>query len=143
MSGIIHITKRKNLLYAIYLMLCYFFRMVDLKIINEIFQFNDSLIFTLLMLFGDFFTGFGIFLYQFCSFKNKNKNTQTAKYLGIVLLQYNARIKRPDSPLIILLLIFFTAFFDFVEFIIATFYMPKYSVLSPTSEIRLGGGILL
>ena len=42
-----------------------------------------------------------------------------------------------------ILLIFFTAYFDFVEFVIATFYMPKYKALSPTAETRFGGAIII
>ena len=52
-------------------------------------------------------------------------------------------MKPSDSIIKSILLIFFTAYFDFIEFVIATFYMPKYEVLSPTAETRFGGGIII
>ena len=52
-------------------------------------------------------------------------------------------MKSPDSNTKILVLIFFTAYFDFVQFILLTLYMPKFPVLSPTAESRFGGGIII
>lgn len=141
MCGIIHITKRRNLLYIIYLMISYFMRKVDLIIITETYKFNDPLIFTFLMLLGEFVGGLSIYLYQHYFFKTKeNKGT---RYFGIELLQNDLQMKSPDSNTKILVLIFFTAYFDFVQFILLTLYMPKFPVLSPTAESRFGGGIII
>ena len=52
-------------------------------------------------------------------------------------------MKRKDTIFIFLLLIFFTATFDFVEFIIGSFYIPKLSVVSPTAEFRFGEFIII
>ena len=56
-------------------------------------------------------------------------------------------MKPYDSASKMMLLIFFTAYFDFIEFVIAKFYMPKYdllySALSPTAETRFGGRIII
>ena len=141
MCGIIHITKRRNLLYVIYLMTSYFLRQVDLIIIKANYTFNDSLLFTFLMLFGEFLGGLPIYIYQ-RYFLNK-REMKKIKYLGIELIQETSTINRRDSILKMILLIFFTAYFDFVEFVIATFYMPKYTALSPPAETRFGGAIII
>ena len=141
MCGIIHITKRRNLLYIIYLILGYFLRQVVLIIINAKYKFNDSLIFTFLMLWGEFVGGLPIYIYQ-RFFLNKTEN-KAIKYLGIKLIQETSTMNRTDSNLKMILLIFFTSYFDFVEFVISSFYMPKYSVLSPTAATRFGGGIII
>ena len=52
-------------------------------------------------------------------------------------------MKRSDSIFKIALLIFFSASFDFIEFVIATFYIPKFSIVSPTAEYRFGGIIII
>ena len=52
-------------------------------------------------------------------------------------------MKCSDSTFKIITLLFFTAFFDFVEFIMATFYIPKFSVVSSTAEYRFGGFIII
>ena len=90
MCGIIHITKRRNLLYVIYLMLSYFLRQVDLIIIRANYKFNDSLIFTFLMLFGEFVGGLPIYIYQ-RYFLNK-REIKKIKYLGIELIQETSTI---------------------------------------------------
>ena len=145
MCGIIHITKRRNLLYVIYLMLSYFLRQVDLIIIKANYKFNDSLLLTFLMLFGEFVGGLPIFIYQRYFFSTGK--IKKIKYLGIELIQKTSAMKPYDSAFKMMLLIFFTAYFDFIEFVIATFYMPKYnllySALSPTAETRFGGGIII
>ena len=52
-------------------------------------------------------------------------------------------MKRSDSIFKIALLILFSASFDFIEFVIATFYIPKFSIVSPTAEYRFGGIIII
>ena len=64
MSKFIHIATRRNLFYILSLIIHYYLRKADLIIINTEYEFNDSLIFTLLMLWGEFFGGLAIFLYQ-------------------------------------------------------------------------------
>ena len=47
-------------------------------------------------------------------------------------------MKRSDNIFKIIILLFFSALFDFVEFIIGTFYLPKFSAVSSTAEYRFG-----
>ena len=135
MGRFIHISTRRNLFYLTQLVMHYFLRKVDLIIINQFFKFNDSLIFTFLMLLGEFFAGLSIHLHQIFFFKNKNKKNAT--YFGIKLIHEKKILKRPDSIFKIILLIFFTACFDFMEFVFETFYLPKYKEVSPSANVRL------
>ena len=138
MSKFIHIATRRNLFYILSLIIHYYLRKADLIIINSEYEFNDSLIFTLLMLWGEFLGGLAIFLYQNNFFINTKR-----KKKGFLIFNKQEKMKRTDNIFKIILLIFFSASFDFVEFIIATFYIPKFSVVSPTSEYRFSGIIII
>ena len=138
MSKFIHIATRRNLFYILSLIIHYYLRKADLIIINTEYEFNDSLIFTLLMLWGEFLGGLAIFLYQNNFFINTKR-----KKKGFLIFNKQEKMKRSDNIFKIILLIFFSASFDFVEFVIATFYIPKFSVVSPTSEYRFSGIIII
>ena len=140
MRNVIRITTRGNLFYVINLIIYYYIRKADLIIINNIYKFNDSLIFTLLMLLGELFAGLSIYIYQIILLK---KDIKKVKYFNIVLSTFKPKMNRSDNIFKIILLIFFSAFFDFVEFIVATFYIPKFAVVSPTAEYRFGGLIII
>ena len=141
MGGFIKISTRRNLFYLSQVIFHYYSRKVVLIIIiNNLFVFNNSLIFTILMLLGEFFAGVSIHLYQILFFEKKSKKT---KYFGIELIQKEKKMNRPDNKIKITLLIFFTAVFDFTEFIIETFYLPKYNDLSKTITLRFGGIIII
>lgn len=140
MGKIIKISTRRNLFYIINLIIHYYLRKVDLIIISKIYNFNGSLILTLLMLLGEFFAGLSIYIYQKILLK---KNIKKVKYFNIELAFSKAKMQRSDNIFKIILLLFFTACFDFVEFIVATFYIPKFSVVSSTAEYRFGGFIII
>ena len=59
------------------------------------------------------------------------------------LIHAKTIILRRDNIFKIGLLILFSASFDFVEFVIATFYIPRFSIVSPTAEYRFGGLIII
>ena len=140
MSKLILISIRRNLYYIINLLIHYYLRKVDLIIINTKFQFNDSLIFTFLMFFGEFFAGLSIFLYQHIFLK---KDIKTVKHFKIPFSIYKPKMNRTDNIFKIGLLIFFSASFDFIEFVIATFYIPRFEIVSSTAEYRFGGLIII
>ena len=140
MAKLIHISIRRNLYYIINLLIHYYLRKVDLIIINTKFQFNDSLIFTFLMFFGEFFAGLSIFLYQHIFLK---KDIKTFKHFKIPFSIYKPKMNRTDNIFKIGLLIFFSASFDFIEFVIATFYIPRFEIVSSTAEYRFGGLIII
>ena len=165
MGKYIHISIRRNLLYLVNLIIFYYLRKVDLIIINSKYNFNDSLIFTLLMFFGEFFAGLAIQLYQTFFINEENNsnifigdkinssisikssfsknNKKKKRRLGIEFNFKKPKMKRADNILKIILLIFFSASFDFIEFAIATFYIPRFSIVSPTAEYRFGGIIII
>ena len=140
MGNIIKITPRRNLFYIINLIIYYYIRKAVLIIINKTFKFNDSLIFTILMLTGEFFAGLSIYIYQMIFLK---KDIKQVKHFNIVFTIFRPKMNRSDNILKIILLLFFSASFDFVEFIVATFYIPKFAVVSPTAEYRFGGWIII
>ena len=72
---------RRNIIYLIQLFIHYYFRKIDLIIINQIFEFHDSLIFTFLMVLGEFLGGLTIYIYQTKLFKKKKNSNR----LGLAL----------------------------------------------------------
>ena len=138
----IKISLRRNFFYLLQVVIYYYLRKIVLIAINQLYKFHDSLIFTFLMLLGEFFAGVSIHLYQTFFFEKKNNNKKT-KYFGINLIRKEYKMKRPDSNYKILLLIFFTAFYDFMEFVIDTFYLPKFANLSQTITLRLSGVVII
>ena len=84
-----------------------------------------------------------VYQYIYINFFFKNKNEKNATYFGIKLIHEEKILKRPDSIFKIILLIFFTACFDFMEFVFETFYLPKYKEVSPSANVLLGGVIMI
>ena len=73
----IKISLRRNSIYMINLIIHNNMRRVIRTIINNYFSFKDSLIFTVLMVLGEFFGGLSVYIYQrlfLNKHKNKNKN---------------------------------------------------------------------
>ena len=87
--------------------------------------------FAVLMFSGAFFGGLTIFIYQKNFFKNKKK---PIKYFGIELIIQGKTMNRRDNYAKILFLIFFAAFFNFMQFTLASFYIPKFSIVSPNNN---------
>ena len=137
---LIYISTRRNLVYVLYLIIFYYLRKAVLLIISTRYEFNDSLIFTFLMLLGEFCAGLSLYMYNRYLLKKEKININV---FGLKLIQKEAKMKRSAHIIIIYILIFFSAFFDFVEFIIATFYIPKFEIVSPTAEYRFGGVIII
>ena len=95
MGRFIRISTRRNLFYLSQVVLYYYSRKVVLIIINNLYKFNDSLIFTFLMLLGEFFAGIAIYLYQIYFFGTKNDIK--IKYFGVSLIYLTNKLKRPDN----------------------------------------------
>ena len=127
---------RPNLIYPFQLMIWNFMRTVDKLIIIIILKFGISSIFTLLMFLGEFILGLIVYLYQ-QNFLSKNK--EIPKFMSIVLYQPRNILKIPDKKYKIMILLFFASFFDFVQFIITSYIIPKYFNLSMTLRERLCG----
>ena len=140
MGSIIHISIRRNMLYIINLSIYYYLRKIVAIILNSVYKFNDSLIFAVLMFSGAFFGGLTIFIYQKHFLKKKIKKVQ---YLGIELISESKKMNKRDDSIKIIFLICFAAFFNFMQFTIASFYIPKFFIVSPTATYRFGVIIIL
>ena len=134
-NKIIKFAWRRNLIYPLQLLIWTFLRKVLTIILSKEFNFSKSVIFTLLMFLGEFFAGLILFLYQ-RSFLIKKEAQTTSKQ---ILIYTQSEMKRPDSKIKILCLIFFAGYFDFIEFILSTNYIPKFIKSSGSLESRLGG----
>ena len=125
--------------YLLYLLLYHYLRKIEGILINKITHFSDSLTLTFLMFFSELFGGLAVIIYQRFHFLSKpNKQKEIPKQnIGIKLIQgKNVQMNAVDKMPKIILLIFFTSFFDFAEFIIL-YYIPQIAIISPTSDQRL------
>ena len=88
------------------------------------------------MFIGEFISGLGIYLYQ-KKFLKKKKNSILSK--KITLRESPNYILPSDSLFKIYFLIFMASFFDLIQFMIWTAYVPKYITVSGSIVSRLGG----
>ena len=126
---------RKNLVYLlIYYISWYLRRMVNIAI-KFLFNFHPTYILLYLMTLGEIIGGSSIFFYQ----KKSWKKNMESKYFGLNLIYNKKEIKILDGQFKRIILIFFAACFDFFEFIIGNFFVPKVdSNVSQTIDLRLG-----
>ena len=121
----IKIGLRNNLLYPSLLIIFTFLRRVLLVIISDILEFESSLSFlAFLMIFSEFIVGLIIYLYQ-------------SKIVSYQKMAYK------DSKFKVYILIFIATFFDFVEFILTSYYFPKFENISKSLDLRLGSALTL
>ena len=132
----IKFASRPNLIYILQLIIWNVLRKIDRIIMNELFDFDRSALFVSLMFLGEFLFGLVIYLYQ-KRFLNKNKKRSV--FMSIVLRQASNNITPPDHIIKIYALIFISSIFDFVEFTLSVFYLPKFYKLSGSLESRLSG----
>jgi hypothetical protein len=64
---------RRNLIYPFQLIIWNTLRKLEMILINHLFEFDNSLIYTTFMFLGEFFSGFLIYLYQQKSLSKKKK----------------------------------------------------------------------
>ena len=122
------------MLYLLALYICSYVRKIIIMIIDKYFNFNAPYIFLFMMTFGEIIGGLTVYIYQIILLKKKKH----VKYFGIKLIHNQNPMKSADGIFKKILLIFFAGFFDFIEYIIAVFYVPKIAKISPTIDTRLG-----
>ena len=137
----IKIGLRNNLFYLLMLIIFNFLRNVDLIVMTKLTGLNSSLLLTILMFLGEFIAGFSIFIYQVSFFLRKKRVVKT--FMGIELIQASSQISYPDSNIKICFLIFIASYFDFIEFMMATLYIPKFKNISISLAKRLGGILII
>ena len=130
---------RHNLIYPIHLLIWTFVRKINSIILDEYFAFSTNLLFTLIMFLAELLTGLMCFFYQQRFFKNqRSKNSSKDIYI------YNKNeMYMPDSKIKIYFLIFVSAYFDFIEYILSTNYVPKFGNSSGSLDSRLGAILIV
>ena len=111
-------------------------------LIGYLFNFSDSLFYTPLMFIGEFVSGLIIYLYQ-QKFLKKEQNNKPVKLFAVTLIQGKNDFIPPDNKYKIYLLIFFSAIFDWIQFIIWSTTLPKYLYISGSIVSRLSGILTL
>ena len=132
----IKVALRKNLIYPLFLLIWKVSRDAEIYLVDKIFNFNDSLIYTPIMFFGEFFCGLIFIIYEQKIFKKKSPINNN-KY-PIALIKTNIRLKAIDKYRKIFFLIFVATLFDFIQFIIRNRIIPKYLKISISFQNRLG-----
>ena len=136
----IKFVSRPNIIYLVQLIIWNVLRKIEKTIISEVFDFGSSTIFSLLMFIGEFLAGLILARYQ-NKFLNTRSSTltNTSTRTTINLIQNKNEITRPDNVFILYILLFITAFYDFVEFTLSVSYLGKFYNISGSLESRLGG----
>jgi hypothetical protein len=136
----IKFVSRPNIIYLVQLIIWNVLRKIEKTIISEVFDFGSSTIFSLLMFIGEFLAGLILARYQ-NKFLNTRSSTltNTSTRTTINLIQNQNEITRPDNVFILYILLFITAFYDFVEFTLSVSYLGKFYNISGSLESRLGG----
>ena len=132
----IKIAKRHNIIYIIQFMIWSYLRVLIKMLLSFFYDFSISSLFTIIMFFGEFTSGLIVYKYQ-SKFLRKNeienialieamkrKNTHYSKY------------QKQTNKLKVFSLLFLAAFLDFVEYILASFYIIKYTTISSSLDSR-------
>ena len=126
---------RKNLIYLFVYYISWYVRKIVTIIFENTFDFYPSFIFLFLMTLGEIFGGLTIFLYQYISLKRK----KDSKIFTIKSIYDSEDKKVGDHLLKKIILVFFAAFFDFMEFVISTFFLSPFdNNISPSFDLRFG-----
>ena len=123
---------RKSAFYFSTLEIILRIRFVEVMLLDNFFDFNDSIMYTFLMALGEIFGG--LFLYLFI--QNSFKKNKKMNYLGIKLIQNKSNYIRNDKWTKIIILIFFAAIFDFIEFIILNSIFYQENSISVSFDVR-------
>ena len=131
---------KKNSKYPIQLLIWSTAREIEKIIISVVLNFNGGLIYTPLMFIGEFLSGLIIYSYQLKYLKYKK--AERKRFFSIVLIEGKKEMITLDHKIIIYLLIFFAAFFDFIQFILSI-YMSRFMFISGSLCSRLSGILLI
>ena len=112
----IKLTLRRSSIYVIQLIIYYNIRRIIKGIITKKFGFNSSLSFTFLMHFGELFGGLSVYFYRITFLRENKKKKKKSEFLMEKVVKEDKKMNRIDGYPKIALLLFFTAFFDFIEY---------------------------
>ena len=125
-------------------LLFHYLRKIEGIIIMKVIKFKDSLTFVFLMFLGEFAGGLIVFLYLHFSFSSLNKeksdkNDESQEKNEMILIHEKRELPPDiiiDKRYKIFILIFFSAFFDFIQFVISHYFLDI-GFISPTFDQRL------
>ena len=124
---------RHNLIYPSLISLWILLRRLVTLLLDKFFNFSKNLLFTLLMFIGELSAGLIIYFYQKKFMRKKQSNENANDFL----IYNEEEFKIPDSTYKIIFLIFISGYFDFIEFILSTNYVPKFINSSNSLSLRL------
>jgi len=131
----IKFTKRRNIIYIFQFTLWTYARVLIKLLINLLFKLNRSSLLCFLKFFGQLSSGIIVYRYQ-SKYLRKKGNAQKNNIMLInTRTTENEQIK--TNKFKIYLLLFFAGFFDFVQYIMAYFYIVQISNISPSLDSRL------
>ena len=138
----IKIGLRPNMKYPVQLLIWSFIRNVENEIIGKSFNVRSGLIFMPLMFLGELLFGLIVVLYEKRYINKKQK--EDIKFLGIkLIINQEKQMNKIDHPIKIYFLIFLSAFYDFMEFILSIESGSKFINCSYSLESRLKGILIL
>ena len=127
----IKLNFRRSLLYLSLNDLTFYLRTILLVIMEKYISFLNSILLAFLMSLGEIFGGLSVHLIVRNTFRKKKYS-----YLKEKLFKDRKKKARPDGWTKRIILIFFAAFFDFVEFIILNSYIFNVKDISDTMNVR-------
>ena len=139
----IKIGIRHNLIYPILLSTFTLFRKVDTILMSEINDFKGSLLLTLIMFFSEIISGLVLYISQIIFILNSEESiSKEINAKRNTLKSINSSILNNKNSFGMYMMLLAISFFDFIEFILSTYYLPycfpKYKIKSNSLEVRLG-----
>ena len=126
---------RRNLIYPFQLIIWNWLRNLEVLLINYLFNFGSSLIYSPLMFLGEFILG--IFIYSYQMNFLKVKKSPSATFMSIKLIETDNEMNIHDSEIKIYFLLFIASFLDYVGFMIASAFIPNFINISQSIVFRL------
>ena len=141
--AILKFALRRNLIYPLQHILWNFVRQLLTMLINHLFKFSDSLLYSPLMFLGELFGGLIIYFYQ-KKYILAGKGEEKEKYFMSIQLISNKEEEDDyfipvDGIIKRAFLMFLIAYFDEVQFLMDTAIVPKFKKLSNSIFLRLSG----
>ena len=132
----IKIGIRNNLFYPLILIINSTLRQILSILMDEVIEFDESLLFEYIMFLSEFVSGLVLYIYHKILLRNKKDINK--KFMGINLIIDKSGMSHPNNVFKILFLITSAGFFDFIQFSIETYYIQKLNnELSKSFQIPL------
>ena len=131
----IKIQLHKNIIYLLALFILKTLSVFDKGIIKTYFNLNTILFYIYVKILGQIIGGLILYIYHFISWRKKLE----VKYFTLNLIHNNNKIKINDKSYKIILLLFFSSFFDFLHHFFDNLMLKLKGDISLSLTYRLGG----